>query len=366
MGRTTAMVGLIPVLGGLLLLGGCTTLESDGYWATSYPVYPRHVQVYERRYRNPDGLLVVYDPGPSLYSVVSSPGLYWHDGYYYRKHRGHWEHSRYHRGPWALYRHHPPRVRVREESRLGNSAPLVIPHRRSDPDRDRFVRRPPEWQRDPGRGLESNREPVARPAIPQRVPPRVLTGPQMIPWIGGADAVGPRAPEGGVTHPRPLSRGAGVSPAPSPGGYPQPVAVGQGPHPIDTAPRRRPPTPAVRSFEQAPGSIGWEPNPGSRRAVDPGATPTRIQPPRIQRRESVGPDAVVWSGRGVGEGSPGSRGSVPPRRQPQERDQEREREREQEEAPSGRRYGPGAAAGPRQGAVGAGRGPRSANLAGSP
>jgi hypothetical protein len=82
----TLIVGLVAVLAGALSLGGCTTVDYDDYWVPGRPIYGRDVYFDEYRYRNPEGLLVVYDPGPSLYSVVSVPGLYWHDGYYYRRH----------------------------------------------------------------------------------------------------------------------------------------------------------------------------------------------------------------------------------------------------------------------------------------
>jgi hypothetical protein len=230
MSRIATITRLVPVLGGLLLLGGCATLESGGYWVSSYPVYPRRVYLDEYRYRNPDGLIVVYDPGPRLYSVVRSPGLYWHDGYYYRKHRGHWEHSRHHRGPWAYHRHEPPRVRVRHEPPSGRPVPIAVPGRRpdrgpvyrapywepddrrwSDRDDGRFVRRPPEQRPDPGRSPGPDRPQFERMPVPQPLPRIVGPGglePQTLPQgrpqyrPGGSARVPQTAPRGGV-NPQP-------------------------------------------------------------------------------------------------------------------------------------------------------------------
>ncbi|MGE5152809.1 MAG: hypothetical protein ACM3ST_02235 [Bdellovibrio bacteriovorus] len=282
MHRITTTVGLVPVLGGLMLLGGCTTLEYDDYWDSGYPTYSRHVLVEEYRYRNPDGLMVVYDPGPSLYSVVTVPGLYWHDGYYYRKYRGHWQRSRHHRGPWAIHRYEPPRVRVRHEPPAARPAPIAIPERRYDrgpvyrihdrePDgrppsvterrydrgpvhriRDRepygrvprdqgrrdVVGRPPEQRRDPGRG--SN---------PPRAQIPYLPGPQAIPWTGGSKRPNPppvAAPAGRMPWAGQGVRAVGVTP-PSPDmGRPPPGVVTQSPDRPRPGPRQqRPPAPPM-------------------------------------------------------------------------------------------------------------------------
>lgn len=285
MARTAAMVGLVPVLGGLLLLGGCATLESDGYWGPSYPVYPRSVYVEDYRYRNPDGMLVVYDSGPRLYSVVSSPGLYWHDGYYYRKHRGQWERSHHHRGPWAYHRHEPPRVRGRHDRPPRGLVPIAVHDRRPDrgpvyrapyrepddrrrPDRDgeRFVRRPPEQRQDPRRGPGPDRRQIERMPVPQPIP-----------WIGGPVGVESEArPQPGPVGP------ARVPPVVRRGGLnPQPVPV------VPFPARNRPPPPG-----------GPAPTPRVHRAEENGRNPPRSlgrRPDGIPSREVGRPSGDVPS-----------------------------------------------------------------------
>lgn len=280
MSRITMMTSLMPALGGLMLLGGCATLESDGYWGSSYPVYPRRVYVDEYRYRNPDGLDVVYNPGPRLYSVVRSPGLYWHDGYYYRKHRGHWEQSRHHRGPWAYHRHEPPRVRIRHEPPSGRPVPIAVPDRRPDrhpvyrspyrepdhrrrPDRDqeRFVRRPPEQRPDPRPSPGPDRQ-IERMPVPQPLP-RI---------------VGP----------------GGREPQQRPQGQPQPRPVGPARVP-QTAPRggldpRPAPAPPVRASNRPPVPGGSAPNPRVHRAQEQGTNPPRSpgrRPDAVPNRGAV-------------------------------------------------------------------------------
>jgi hypothetical protein len=282
MRRTMTMVGLAPVLGGLMLLGGCATLESDGYWDSSYPAYSRHLYVDEYRYRNPDGLIVVYDPGPSLYSVVSVPGIYWHDGYYYRKHRGHWERSRYHRGPWGIHRHEPPRVRVRHEPPAARPAPIAVPERRdhrppvyrihdrepygrppADRDRGRLVGRPPEQRPDPGRGID-----------PPRTQNRHLPGPQSIPWVGVPERQNPPRPVAApVRRVPPAGQGVrpiGVNRPPPDRGRPSPAAVTHMPDRPRPGPVQRQTAPPVQPA----------PNPDSRRQVR-------------DRRESPGPGVMA-------------------------------------------------------------------------
>lgn len=176
------------LLGGVLLLGGCATLESED-WAPGYPVYSRRIHVYERPYRNPDGLWVVYDRGPALYSVVRAPGLYWRDGYYYRKHRGHWERSPHHRGPWAIYGRTPPAPVVRHRGMRPGPDPRFVRGRgpRGDPVVALPRWDPPARRRPPlrGPGWDFNRD---------RPPPRGPSVTSRDPFIGARDGGGIRPP----------------------------------------------------------------------------------------------------------------------------------------------------------------------------
>jgi hypothetical protein len=207
MWHAAARVGLVPVLGAFMLLGGCTTLESDGYWVSDYPSYRRDVYVYEQRYRNPDGLIVTYDSGPSLYSVVRYPGIYWHDGYYYRQHRGHWERSRYHRGPWRVHHHAPPRVVVPRDAPRDRPKrhPIAVPDRRPVydwPDRYRKAR-PPRPMPKPGPVLEPGRERV-----------KGFPGPQNIPYVRGPDQARVSPPPVVPAQPQRVLRHRQASPPP--------------------------------------------------------------------------------------------------------------------------------------------------------
>jgi len=84
-------------LGAILALGGCVVEPIGGYYAGGYAPYGES-------YVTPDGYTVVYDAGPGAYAVVGVPGVYWWDGYYYRRHGGHWERSHDYRGHWAYRR----------------------------------------------------------------------------------------------------------------------------------------------------------------------------------------------------------------------------------------------------------------------
>jgi hypothetical protein len=86
-------VAVALVLGSILAAGGCVAVPG-GYYGEGYPPYGE-------RYVTPEGLDVVYDYGPGAYGVVGQPGIYWWDGYYYRRQGGHWEQSHHYRGPWA-------------------------------------------------------------------------------------------------------------------------------------------------------------------------------------------------------------------------------------------------------------------------
>lgn len=298
MTRTTVMVGLVPVLGGLLLLGGCTTLDYEGYGGPSYPAYPRSVYVEEYRYRNPDGMLVAYDPGPRLYSVVSSPGLYWHDGYYYRRHGGHWERSHYHRGPWAYHRHAPPRVRHRHDHHPPRGLVLVDAHdrrhdwgpgdwRRHDRDGDRFVRGPQEQRPAPRRTPEPDRRQLERMPVPQPIP-----------WVAG--------PNRGQSPPTPrvpsetqrIRRRADVKPPSGAIGGSLPVVDGRFPEGARSRAGRWEATPPVGSRGRPRDSGTWAPSPRANRSSEAGRIPTRslvpgsnsaANPGASQRRESLAP-----------------------------------------------------------------------------
>jgi len=270
MRRTTVRVVLVPVLGGLIFLGGCTTLESDGYWASSYPVYPRGGYVYEQSYRNPDGLMVFYDPGVSLYSVSSYPGLYWHDGYYYRKQRGHWERSRHRRGPWAIQHQAPPRVVVRPQSppNRPRPTPVVVPDRRpvyGVSDRD-----PRDWPLRP----TPERRPTYDPGH-QRV--RVSPGPQNVPYVRRPDPGRDSPPVNAPVGPRQVVRRPAVRPSPGEVIGPRPVVVPQGPDGL-----RRGPVPSDRGWSgparRTPSRPG-DSSPVSRPdgTEGPGALPPRVR-----------------------------------------------------------------------------------------
>jgi hypothetical protein len=100
-------------LGLAVILGGCAVVPADGYYYGGYSTYG--VAPYGERYVTSDGVNVVYDYDPGIYRVVSYPGLYWWNGYYYRERGGHWERSHRHNGPWV----HRPVDRVPSSLRRG-------------------------------------------------------------------------------------------------------------------------------------------------------------------------------------------------------------------------------------------------------
>ena len=270
MWNAATRVGLVPVLGVVMLLGGCTTLESDGYWESGYPAYRRDVYVYEQRYRNPDGLIVAYDSGPGLYSVVRYPGIYWHDGYYYRQHRGHWERSRYHRGPWGGRYHAPPRVVVPRDAPRDRPKryPIVVPDRRPAYDGpDRYPNaRPPRSVPKPGPVLEPGRERV-----------KGFPGPQNIPYVRGPDQARVSPPPVVPAQPQRVLRHPPASPPPG--------AVSD--------PRRRvmDRMPDGRRWGPVPQDPGRSDRPGSRLPVPGGSAPvspeggdrgSRVPPPWVR------------------------------------------------------------------------------------
>jgi hypothetical protein len=112
-------------LGSVLLLGGCAVVPADGYYYDGYAPYGE-------RYVTPDGLVVVYDYDPGVYTVASYPGLYWWGGYYYRQRGGYWERSHRHNGPWVPR----PIEGVPFASRIDRDGRRRLPPR--DTDRDRY------------------------------------------------------------------------------------------------------------------------------------------------------------------------------------------------------------------------------------
>lgn len=276
----TLIAGLVTVLAGALPLGGCTTVDYDDYWVARGPIYGRGVYIDDYRYRNPDGLVVVYDPGPSLYSVVSVPGLYWHEGYYYRRHGERWERSRYHRGPWAIYRQ-PPRVVPRHEPtvvrRTPSRQPYVVPERYREWERARpvpegeRVGRYPRPQPNPSPSWDPERRRVVQ------APP----GPQNIPYVRRPD------PNGGLYSPGVPARRQQVERSaphrtPVGGNGPQPAPVGPTP---DRTPRGSAPQDQRQSR--------WAANPGPRPGVPaaaprPGSVPDGVPGTRRPTQGDVG------------------------------------------------------------------------------
>jgi len=247
MTRIAAMMRLAPALAGLALLGGCATYGYGGYWSSGYPAYTGYVYGDRYRYRNPDGLIVAYDPGPSLYAVVSFSNLYWGDGYYYRRHGPHWERSRHHRGPWAIYRHGPPRVSVRHEPpRRGAPARPVAPPPRGE----RFVRPPGNNAVGGNSGRVQRR--VERPGVPSGGP--VWRGP---------DRNRPQPRSGIPVQTRGDVRPGGIRSRPDARGRSQPAPVNRGADEVNRGytPRQRPSVQQAGNGAPLPG--GWSRNPRS-------------------------------------------------------------------------------------------------------
>jgi hypothetical protein len=82
------------ILGAVLILAGCVAVPVGGYYGEWYAPYGQ-------RYVTSEGMVVTYQSGLGAYLVVGQPGLYWWNGYYYRRHGGYWERSHHHRGPWV-------------------------------------------------------------------------------------------------------------------------------------------------------------------------------------------------------------------------------------------------------------------------
>ncbi len=301
MRRNAAMMGLAPALAGLMLLGGCATYGYGGYWSSGYPAYSGYGYGYDYdyRYRNPDGLIVAYDPGPSLYAVVSYQNLYWNDGYYYRRHGSHWERSRHHRGPWAVHRHEPPRVSVRNEPRPGRQIPpgAVVPDRRSvrgpvirSPQGEPF-QRPPSG-RDGGLNVRGPRQHVRygeRLPDPQTRWVERARVPNGVPLSTGPNREVQRPRLSGPPQSWNGARPFGVNPPPGTGRGSRPAVVNQAPD----QPRQGPGAPRFERTEQARNSRRGPGGP----PVDPRSYPAQGERPAPARRRPVVPTTDEVSNR---------------------------------------------------------------------
>ncbi len=105
--RTLKRAGPVLAAGLALTLGGCVAVVAPAVAPTYNGYYgppPLYAPYHGYRYRNSDGLTIVYDSGLRLYLVLGYVGLYWWDGHYYRDHSGIWERSSRHVGPWGPVR----------------------------------------------------------------------------------------------------------------------------------------------------------------------------------------------------------------------------------------------------------------------
>lgn len=171
----------IPRLAGSLILwaglnlAGCVAVPVGGYYGAWYAPYGQ-------RYVTSEGLVVTYDSGPGSYVVVGRPGLYWWNGYYYRRHGGYWERSHHHRGPW-VYR---PADRVPFLAHKRGRGPRRPPQHygpgrppgskkahRGGPAPGHFQR--PGWRTNRGSAVRQNRR-FTPPQSQRRLPGKVRPG----------------------------------------------------------------------------------------------------------------------------------------------------------------------------------------------
>ncbi|MCU0833903.1 MAG: hypothetical protein MUC77_05610 [Chromatiaceae bacterium] len=303
MRRTTRLAGLLLAVGGLLL-GGCATVD-EGYWVSSYPGYTRYVAVNEYRYVNPHGLLVVYDPGVMRYSVVRYPGLYWHDGHYYRHHGDRWQRSAWYGGPWVGHGHEPPRIKLEARAPDARYVGQAAEPRRWD------GARTPDRDRQPPRGRFEGFSPEHRPArIADRpLPERRERMPDAEGWRGErAKAVEPQgrgpAADGSPDWARRWDRAPAPSldPAPEPPGR---LKVDR-PDRLPPAGRQDPRQGPERelSAERDPGGQGGERSPASRAQPPTEPGPGRAFAQRPADRASAA--GRRWSAEGEQGSSPGA------------------------------------------------------------
>jgi len=146
-------VGFGLALGLAVSLGGCVVAPVDGGYLDDYEApSPYAVPLYGERYRNPDGVMVVYDSGPGAYVVEGHPDVYWRDHHYYRLRDGHWERSSRHFGPWE---HRRVEQRPPYPSHPDGHPPRG---RGVDPDREHWPRRPPRYDPLPVERLDTDRD----------------------------------------------------------------------------------------------------------------------------------------------------------------------------------------------------------------
>jgi hypothetical protein len=313
MGQMTRLAGLLLAAGGLLL-GGCATVD-DGYWVSSYPVYSRYLEVNEYRTVNPHGLVVVYDPGVMRYSVVRYPGLYWHDGYYYRHQGGHWQRSPRHDGPWLAHRHEPPRIKLKAAEPERRFAGKAVEPRRWEGGREPDQRRPPR-ERFQGFPDEPRPARIAGPPAPERWEPdpgRWRAGPARAPESAPRGPVNPGSPAWAKRSDR--DRPQAIDPVPgararletSRPGRPLPAErqdPWQGREGALPAPRERArfagrPPPPGKAADQAERDLrgqGREPGPSSRAQAPPEAPAGRVFVQRPADQASV--RGRRWSAEG--------------------------------------------------------------------
>lgn len=125
LGRRRVTAGLIAA-GGLAVLAGCAYYRPGG----PPPHAPAHG--YRRRHR---GAELVYDSGLGVYLVAGHPGIYFHDGYYYRVLDGAWRLSVDLGGPWRPtdFRRVPPGLR-KKHGAPGRGSRNVPPGQRKKED----------------------------------------------------------------------------------------------------------------------------------------------------------------------------------------------------------------------------------------
>lgn len=87
------------LLGSFVFSTGCSvhTVHDHGYGP------PPHAPAHGYRYKH-HGHELVFDSGLGVYVVVGLPGVYFHDGAYYRFDHDHWYYSRELKDDWREYK----------------------------------------------------------------------------------------------------------------------------------------------------------------------------------------------------------------------------------------------------------------------